>query len=194
MTLEVVTEKVYSHRGQCPEELLTVHLGVRRVCKVPWHSQVLPETPSHETGCRCCLQEYSSINQLSSTQPHSQTAKWQTLIKVNVIHHELPTVSETFKYGNFQRQMSSGEISHSQFDSRRSTNTWATTMYQALLSVLGDAAANRSTTSLPSRSFYSRRDKIKILLILKWSIWNGVEIKQRKVTGDDKWQWSYSFQ
>lgn len=75
--MEVGTEKVSTHSRQCPEELLTAHLRVREFAKFPDTLRDCPKPvpwrPA-ETSCQRCLQEDSSIDWLSSTQPHAQTA------------------------------------------------------------------------------------------------------------------------
>lgn len=151
MTMEVVTEKVYTQGWQCPQSIWEWEFaefpGTLRCCpkSVPWRPT--------ETGCQYAAFKTIPPSISSALLATPTGCRWQTLLQINAIHRDLPTFSETFQYGNFQRQLSSGEMySSSPFDSRHSTNPWATRTHQALLPVLGVQGQTRQQQPCPLRA------------------------------------------
>lgn len=193
MATEVGTEKVSTHSGQCPEELLTARLRVREFAKFPdtlrGCPKPIPWRPA-ETGCQRCLLEDSFIDWLSSTQPHAQTA------------NDKPT-STLMWAAIFQRLSNTGIFRGNRAQGRIIRVLRLTADVQQMLVPGGrtrpcSRSWGRSTNhphnvpALPELLFQERQKKDFTYFegsSLKWS-----EIKQRKATEGNEQQWRYSFQ
>lgn len=197
MATEVGTEKVSTHSGQCPEELLTARWRVKRVCQVPWHTQGLPETRPMKTSWNRLpmLPSRRFLHRLAKLYSATRTdCQWQTHIDVNVSHHELPIFQRLSNTGIFRGNRAQGGVIRvlrltadvqqmlvPEGRTRPCSRSWGRSTKHT-----------HNVPALPELLFQERQNKDFTYFkasSLKWS-----EIKQRKATEGNEQQWRYSFQ